>query len=283
MRNSNLACRCNSENDKPLVIQHFLLAIVLKGYLHAFCTCICVSAAILRKSQRCGRWVTSSYRFAVLVPAHRACCRVQHATFGFQEYHIFHYNIRKFYCLTNLQQMQLPSNGWKQVIPLNYEYYDYSWINSDNNNSKGNNYSNMHHKQGENSGRVINCISRFCMGHISTWGFRTSIHARFAPVKSTTPYTPPSLYTDPLTGEPENPFKCFSKCLLHLRSFCYKINSVRYGAIYNLICYSSRNLLGQLIFIRYAQSWFSKPIELGIWNVNIIWFSECYCEFETIK
>lgn len=129
---------------------------------------------------------------------------------------------------------------------------------------------------GDHSRRVINCISSFCTGHISTWGFRTSIRARFAPMKSTTPYSPPSLYTDPLTGEHENPFKCISKCLLHLRSSCYKINSVRYGAIYNLICYSSPNLLGQLIFIRYAQSWFSEPIELGTWNANIIWFSEFY-------
>lgn len=45
-----------------------------------------------------------------------------------------------------------------------------------------------HHRR-----RVINCISSFCTGHISTWGFRTSIRARFAPWSQE--HLPPHPYT----------------------------------------------------------------------------------------
>lgn len=96
-----------------------------------------------------------------------------------------------------------------------------------------------HHRR-----RVINCISSFCTGHISTWGFRTSIRARFAPWSQE--HLPPSLYRILWLANTSAHLNASENVCFICVPLVIKINSVCYGAqaildtIYNLICYSSK-------------------------------------------
>lgn len=138
----------------------------------AFSTCfIWVSTAILRKSQRCGLYVRHARASiqCLLLMLGPACC------FGFQISHahthtaptththtdsvtrisyfpLQYSQISLFHKFTASTASSLNCEDGK-AFPLNYEYYAYSWINSDSNNNSSNNYNNiewsyMNHKQG---------------------------------------------------------------------------------------------------------------------------------------
>lgn len=124
----------------------------------------------------------------------------------------------------------------------------------------------------DHSRRVINCISSFCTGHISTWGcFRTSIRARFAPWSQEHLPSPIPIQILWLANMRTHLNASENVCFICV-PLVIKINSVCYGAqaildtIYNLICYSSKFIRFPFVMHRHAVG---KPIKLSTWNANI--------------